>query len=77
MLILSRKVDESVIVKSNEGDIEIVVTEIGGGKVRLGINAPKGCKILREELLKTMEYNMEAAKTSSAHIKDLMAKFKK
>jgi len=38
MLILSRKKNESVIINS---DITVVVVEIRGDKVRLGIEAPK------------------------------------
>ncbi len=76
MLILSRKPEESVMIQTQDGSIEIVVTEIATGKVRLGISAPHGCKILRKELVQTMEYNLQAANKPSTHLKDLMAKFK-
>lgn len=58
MLVISRKTSESVIIGD---DIEIVVTEIGSERVKLGINAPKGVPILRKELLETREMNREAA----------------
>ncbi len=47
MLILNRKVDQSIWIGK---DIKITLTEIRGNQVRIGIEAPKGVKILREEL---------------------------
>lgn len=48
MLILSRKLLEKVVVDKN---IIIQVIDIGAGRVRLGIEAPKETVILRQELL--------------------------
>ncbi len=61
MLILSRKENESFWIEGKEGKIEVIVTEISGGQVRLGIHAPKAYKILRQELAQTMEYNRQAS----------------
>jgi len=48
VLVLSRKMGERVLV----GDkIVITVVRIGPNAVRLGIEAPKGMPILREEIL--------------------------
>ncbi len=47
MLILARKVGESIII--NE-EICIEVTEIQGGKVRFGIRCPRSISIRRSEL---------------------------
>lgn len=58
MLILSRKKGESIRIGE---DIEIVITEIKGDKVRLGISAPDDMKISRTELYLTMENNREAS----------------
>jgi len=49
MLVLTRKMDEKIII---DGDIKIQVIEIRGNAVRLGISAPKEIKVIREELLK-------------------------
>ena len=62
MLVISRKTSESVIIGD---DIEIIVTEIGSERVKLGIKAPKGVPILRKELLETREMNREAAGAAS------------
>ena len=48
MLILTRRIDEALQISD---DIEVVVLEIDGNQVRLGIRAPKDVKVLREELL--------------------------
>ena len=47
MLILSRKEGESIIINEN---ITIVVTRIQGGRVRIGIEAPKDVPVRRQEL---------------------------
>ncbi|MDO5601299.1 MAG: carbon storage regulator CsrA [Oscillospiraceae bacterium] len=59
MLVLSRKAGESILV----GGIEIKVTEIGKDKVKLGIEAPKDCRILRKELTEIIAENRQAAQT--------------
>lgn len=46
MLVLSRKSDERIMI----GDIELVILEIRGNKVRLGIKAPREISVVRTEL---------------------------
>jgi carbon storage regulator len=48
MLVLSRKDGEEIIIGK---DIKVVVLEIQGGRVRLGIDAPRSTSIFRQELL--------------------------
>jgi carbon storage regulator len=48
MLVLTRKKDETIII---DGDIKIKVLEVRGKSVRIGIEAPKEIKIVREELV--------------------------
>ena len=47
MLVLSRKVGESIQIGDN---IFVSVVEVKGGRVRLSFDAPNDIKILREEL---------------------------
>jgi carbon storage regulator len=47
MLVLSRRVGESIIVDSQ---IRITVTGIRGGKVRMGIDAPPSVRVDRSEI---------------------------
>lgn len=62
MLALSRKINESIIINN---DIEIVILEVKGDQVKLGINAPKSVPIYRKELyVQIEEANKEATNTS-------------
>jgi carbon storage regulator len=47
MLVLTRKREESVVV---DGQIVITVLEIGRGRVRLGIQAPRDVSVFRGEV---------------------------
>ncbi len=47
MLVLTRKVGETVRIGEN---IEVTVTEIKHGNVRLGFRCPKAIPILRQEV---------------------------
>jgi|GEM_PF-698763 carbon storage regulator len=51
MLVLSRKKDESIVINN---DITIVVVEIRGDKVRLGIEAPKEVPVHRQEVFQSI-----------------------
>jgi carbon storage regulator len=48
MLVLSRKLSQQIMIGS---DISITVVKIDGNNVRLGIKAPRGISILRDELV--------------------------
>jgi carbon storage regulator len=47
MLVLSRKKNESIVIGDN---ITIVIVEIRGDKVRLGVEAPKEISVHRREV---------------------------
>jgi len=47
MLVLSRRTGEEVVIG---GNIRIVVTEVCGQRVRLGITAPKDIRVDRAEV---------------------------
>ena len=51
MLILSRKKGEGIMIGQS---ITITVVEACGGRVQLGIAAPKGIAIYREEILRCL-----------------------
>lgn len=54
MLVLSRKRDEKIILKTEQGEeIELTVVRIDQNKVRLGINAGNNVTILRSELVES------------------------
>jgi carbon storage regulator len=47
MLVLNRKVNESIVIRD---DIIVTVVDVRGGKVRLGVEAPKEVKVHRKEV---------------------------
>jgi len=56
MLVLSRRKNESVIIGDN---IEIIIADVRGDKVRLGINAPREISVHRKEVYKEIQLQRE------------------
>lgn len=50
MLVLERKVDESVVIAVAGVTIEVFVTSVRGNKVRIGFDAPVEAKVNRKEV---------------------------
>lgn len=61
MLVLTRKLGESIAI---DDDIKIVVVQIKGKQVRLGIKAPNDTKIHREEVYQAIQTQNEEASQS-------------
>ena len=62
MLVLTRKLGESITIDDH---VKIVVVQIKGKQVRLGIKAPKETKIHREEVYQAIQHqNTVASQTS-------------
>jgi carbon storage regulator len=59
--VLSRKKKESIVIGK---DIKIVVVEIRGDKVRLGIEAPDDVSVHREEVADAIERDGQRRKTA-------------
>jgi carbon storage regulator len=57
MLVLSRKKNESIVINK---DITIVVVEVRGDKVRLGVEAPKEVPVHRQEVHDAIQRQLEA-----------------
>lgn len=61
MLVLSRRENETVLLGH---DVQITILGIEGDRVRIGIEAPKSMRIIRQELIvQTKDMNKEAANT--------------
>ena len=75
MLVLTRKLGESIAIDDH---IKIVVVQIKGKQVRLGIKAPKETKIHREEVYKAIQdQNEEASQADIGVIDSLKDEFSK
>ena len=69
MLVITRKQGESILIGE---DIEISVSKIEDGSVKIAIKAPKELSILRKELYKEVESeNIEASKINLDLLKNL------
>ncbi|MCE9606214.1 MAG: carbon storage regulator CsrA [Planctomycetia bacterium] len=72
MLVLSRKKNESIVINN---DITIVVVEIRGDKVRLGVEAPKEVPVHRREVYDAIQRANASESTADAGaLKDEEAK---
>lgn len=56
MLVLSRKVQQSIIIGD---DIRITVVDMGRGRVQIGVTAPSYLPVFREEIVERMVANGE------------------
>ena len=72
MLVLSRRVGESIVIGE---DVTITVLEVRGDVARIGIRAPRSITVHRAELLAELEEtNREAASPSADAIAALTRK---
>lgn len=58
MLVLTRKVNQSIVIGNG---IEVVVLEVRGEQVRLGIRAPRDVVVHRKEIYEQIQEENEAA----------------
>lgn len=69
MLVLTRKTTEGITIGPN---IRVIVLEIKGGQVRLGIEAPHTVQIHRDEVYaRILEENKQAALTGASRLPPL------
>ncbi len=67
MLVLSRKIGESIKIGDN---IELTVIDVKGDQIKLGIQAPKEIEIWRKELYDDIQQENE---TALSDVKDLFS----
>jgi carbon storage regulator CsrA len=76
MLVLTRKVEESIVIGDN---IVVKVIAIENGNVKLGIEAPKDVSIIRDELVQEVrrsnkEANQEVQKADLDSLSKMLHK---
>jgi carbon storage regulator len=75
MLVLTRKLGESIAIDDH---IKIMVVQIKGKQVRLGIQAPKETKIHRQEVYEAIQTsNKEAAAASPRSVSQVAEMLKR
>lgn len=72
MLVLRRKVGETLLIGD---DIELVVLEVEGDRVKLGIQAPQDVEVIRKELLDQVTEENKLASSSKPSV-DMLKQLK-
>ena len=67
MLILTRKINQKLIIDDN---IEIVILESSKNTVKIGVRAPKGVHIYREEIYNEIKKSNKQATNLDIHAVD-------
>lgn len=75
MLVITRKANDSIIIELEDGrgNIEIKVLEVGN-QIRLGIDAPVGYKVWRNEIYENVLANRMAASSAPVNVLDVVSK---
>ncbi|RFB11029.1 carbon storage regulator [Bacillus sp. HNG] len=69
MLVLTRKMNESIII---DGDIEITILSVSGDQIKIGVDAPKHVEIHRKEIyLEIQNENNQASQTPKDLLKQI------
>jgi carbon storage regulator len=68
MLILSRKVNEKIMIGE---DISVSIIEVRGDQVRLGVDAPRSVKVFRQEVFDAIKAENRAAAESRPKLPDI------
>lgn len=62
MLVLSRKKNEVIVIGEGENQVRLMVVEIRGDKVRLGIKADRNVPVHREEVYEAIKKENDKGK---------------
>ena len=60
MLVISRRKEESVMIGD---DIEVIILDVRGSAVRIGIQAPKSVPVFRKEIYEKRAQQNEGGET--------------
>lgn len=72
MLVLTRKVNQSIVIGD---EIEVVVLEVRGEQVRIGVRAPKSISVHRKEVYEQIrQENLIAASASTDDLTKLQTR---
>ena len=75
MLVLARRINESIMIGD---DIEVVVVDVKGDQIKLGIRAPRNVHVHRAEIYREIQnQNRQAAVSSPEALKGLKDLIKK
>jgi len=68
VLVLARRTNQSIMIGD---DIEIVIVDIKGDQVKLGVKAPKDISVFRTEIYEEIQEENRKAASSNINLADL------
>ncbi len=71
MLVLSRRVGESIVIGN---EVTVTVLEVRGDQIRIGIDAPRSVQVHREEVFRQLEAENTSAAGAAARTQHLIAR---
>jgi len=71
MLVLTRRINESIVIND---DISVLVVEVRGDRVRLGIEAPQDVVVHRKEVYDAIKEAAPATKPKKKRTSDVPVK---
>lgn len=74
MLVLTRKLNESIMVGDN---VKITIVDVKGDQVKLGITAPREVAVHREEVYREIQKENQLAANAKANLDQLNKMFQK
>ena len=70
MLVLDRKVNQSIMI----GNIEVVITDVRGDHVKIGVQAPRCVPVHRKEVYEVIRaQNVQAAGSEAVDLSEIQA----
>jgi len=70
MLVLDRKVNQSIMI----GNIEVIVTDVRGDHVKIGVQAPRCVPVHRKEVYEVIRsQNVQAAESAAVDLSEIQA----
>lgn len=74
MLVLTRKLNESIMVGDN---VKITIVDVKGDQVKLGITAPREVAVHREEVYREIKKENQLAADAKVNLEQLSKLFQK
>ncbi len=71
MLVITRQPGDSILIGD---DIKVMILEVSGDKIKMGIEAPRSVRIMRSEVLDTVKSNLEADQSGGAQALEVLSK---
>lgn len=64
MLILTRKLEQGIVI---DGQVVVRILAIDGERIKIGVEAPRAISVLREELIREVADQNQAASNAHEH----------